>query len=93
MSEPNISDDADTNDARVVVWALQDLTEEIKYLAEQQRISNLIALASLDPRQSLRDQVATDAINTLTDSHVHNVGGWLQLKPEIAQALGVETNA
>lgn len=45
MSARNISDDAESNDGRVIVWALQDVKESLDALVEQQRLANLIALA------------------------------------------------
>lgn len=48
MSERNYSDDAETNDVRVIVWALQDLKESLDSLVEQQRIANLIAAVEIE---------------------------------------------
>ena len=50
-------------------------------LVDQQRVANLIALAG--PRNPiLRDQVAEDAAEAL--------GGWHEVRPEIAAALGIK---
>lgn len=61
-------------------------------LAEQQRIANLIALAQARGR-GLSEQVAADALGALATFHVHenpDMGGWYDLRPEIARALGIE---
>ena len=61
-------------------------------LAEQQRIANLIALAQARGR-GLGEQVAADALGALATFHVHenpDMGGWYDLRSEIARALGIE---
>ena len=61
-------------------------------LVEQQRIANLIALAgSRNP--ILREQVAEDAAEALATFHEHAdlaLGGWHEVRPDIAAALGIE---
>lgn len=74
MSERDYSDDADTNDGRVTVWALQDLKESLDAIAEQLRIANLLEagearVVKLDP---------WDFGSDLPD-----------LKPEVREALGL----
>lgn len=58
-------------------------------LAEQQRIANLIALARLGEHTILREQVSADAAVSLVEYKEHTMGGYFQLKPEIAAALGI----
>ena len=48
MTDRNYSDDAATNDGRVIVWGLQDIKESLDALVEQQRIANLIALGNTE---------------------------------------------
>ena len=64
-------------------------------LVEQQRVANLIALAgSRNP--ILREQVAEDAAEALATFHEHAdlaLGGWHEVRPDIAAALGIETGA
>ena len=61
-------------------------------LVDQQRVANLIALAG--PRNPiLRDQVAEDAAEALATFHEHAdlaLGGWHEVRPEIAAALGIK---
>lgn len=61
-------------------------------LVEQQRVANLIALAgSRNP--ILREQVAEDAAEALATFHEHAdlaLGGWHEVRPDIAAALGIE---
>jgi len=62
-------------------------------LVEQQRIANLIALAT-NIHTPLADQPATDAMGALVDYHPHEndeFGGWFEANPDVAAALGIET--
>lgn len=73
-----------TGDGHVTALALE-------HLVEQLRIANLIALAnSCNPM--LAGQGAMDAASALTvfHEHEHNInGGWNEVVPEIAEALGI----
>lgn len=64
-------------------------------IAEQQRLANMIALASLPAdTPTLGEQVAQDARNALAVYQKHDepdMGGWFQLRPEVADALGIHT--
>ena len=55
-------------------------------LVEQQRIANVIALAN-SANPILSEQVATDAATALAG---RQYGGWFELKPDIAAALGIK---
>jgi hypothetical protein len=78
MSARNISDDADSNDGRVVVWALQDVKESLDALVEQQRIANLIAM-----RASGDSDLSAQGAFGLFD------GARSSLRPEIRKELGL----
>lgn len=73
-------------------WLLAAQALATLALVEQQRIATLIALAeSCHPL--LREQVADDAAATLTVAREHDderLGGWHELAPDIAAALGIE---
>lgn len=61
-------------------------------LVEQQRIANLIALATVPADGVLAAQPAFDARAALVEYREHDnpeMGGWLELRPEIARALGL----
>ena len=66
-------------------------------VAEQLRIANLIALGSIgSAHRVLADQVSADAAKTLAEVHAHEtpeVGGWWQLRPDIATRLGLDGGA
>lgn len=62
-------------------------------LVEQQRIANLIALGVLGEHAILTEQVSEDAAVSLIEHKDHAMGGYFQLKPEIAEALGIEQNS
>ena len=66
-------------------------------VAEQLRIANLIALGSIgSAHRVLADQVSADAAKTLAEFHAHEtpeVGGWWQLRPDIATRLGLDGGA
>ena len=66
-------------------------------VAEQLRIANLVALGSIGAaHRVLADQVSADAAKTLAEFHAHEtpeVGGWWQLRPEIATRLGLDGGA
>jgi hypothetical protein len=67
------------------------LAEAAKALVEQVRIANLVALAN-SHHPVLVGKVATDAADALTEWHSHDdsaLGGWSELRPEVAAALGV----
>ena len=58
-------------------------------IAEQLRIGNLIALGYGDSE----DQARSDARAALVEWHAHEdpaMGGWPEIRPEIAAALGVD---
>ncbi len=71
---------------------IERIAEALEALVEQQRIANLIALAgSRNP--ILRDQVAEDAAEALATFHEHAdlaLGGWHEVRPDIAAALGIK---
>ena len=57
------------------------------------RISNLIALGYGDSEAGT-DQARSDARVALVEWHAHEdpeMGGWPEIRPEIAAALGVES--
>ena len=63
-------------------------------LVEQQRIANLIALGSVERGVLvLSQQPAFDARSTLVEYREHDdpdLGGWLELRPEIKTALNIK---
>ena len=79
MSERNYSDDAETNDGRVIAWGLQDLKESLDSLVEQQRVGNMIALMASAAR-GVAEQT-------------HSVQGYMEmfnrLNPQVIKALGL----
>jgi len=79
MSERNYSDDAETNDGRVIAWGLQDLKESLDSLVEQQRVGNMIALMESAAR-GVADQI-------------HSVQDYMEmfnrLNPQVIKALGL----
>ena len=61
-------------------------------VVEQLRISNLIALGYGDSEAGT-DQARSDARAALVDWHAHEdpeMGGWPEIRPDIAAALGIE---
>ena len=72
--------------AQAVFMAAQ--AEATLALAEQQRIANLIALATAT-HPMLSEQVATDAAHALTEFNEHSMGGYHQASPDVAAALGI----
>lgn len=89
MSERNISDDASTNDGRVVVWAIQDLQKAVEALTEQQRIANVIALETLR-WQRTAERGSYWGADLLWEPPRRNPDGNSTLHPDIAAALGIE---
>ena len=64
-------------------------------IVEQLRISNLIALGYGDSEAGT-DQARSDARAALVNWHAHEdpeMGGWQEIRPEIAAALGIEWNS
>ena len=80
-------------DTTMLTVALEAQAQATLELANQQRISNLIALADpLNPRAET--QIVADARDALTEFHPHDdetLGGWVELRPEIARTLRIET--
>ena len=62
-------------------------------LVERQRIANLIALGILGEHSILTEQVSEDAAISLVEHKEHIMGGYFQLAPEIAAALGIEQDS
>lgn len=63
-------------------------------LAEQQRIANLLALA-VSNNVLLAEQPATDAADALVAYRSHGepgLGGWFELRPDVASALGIDND-
>lgn len=63
-------------------------------LVSQQRLANIIALANSD-HGALNEQVAADAAGALAVFRQHEnpvMGGWYELSPEVAAALGIDLN-
>ena len=61
-------------------------------IVEQLRISNLIALANGDSEAGT-DQARSDARAALVEWHAHEdpeMGGWPEIRPDIAAALGID---
>ena len=79
MSERNYSDDAETNDGRVIVWGMQDIKESLDSLVEQQRVCNMIALMA-------------SAARGVAD-RTHSVQDYMEmfnrLNPQVIKALGL----
>ena len=82
---------------RSLAWSLAAQAHATLAVAEQLRIANLIALGSIgSAHRVLADQVSADAAKTLAEFHAHEtpeVGGWWQLRPEIATRLGLDGGA
>ena len=61
-------------------------------IVEQLRISNLIALGYGDSEAGA-DQARSDARAALVNWHAHEdpeMGGWPEIRPDIAAALGID---
>ena len=61
-------------------------------IVEQLRISNLIALGYGDSEAGT-DQARSDARAALVNWHAHEdpeMGGWPEIRPDIAAALGID---
>ena len=61
-------------------------------IVEQLRIGNLIALANGDSEAGT-DQARSDARVALVEWHAHEdpeMGGWPEIRPDIAAALGID---
>ena len=72
-------------------WILSAQVHATLALVEQQRIANLIALATTS-EVILSEQPAQDARNALVAYREHEnseQGGWFEFHPEIAAALGI----
>ena len=62
-------------------------------IVEQLRIGNLIALGGYGDSEASTDQARSDARAALVEWHAHEdpeMGGWPEIRPEIAAALGIE---
>ena len=62
-------------------------------IVEQLRIGNLIALGGYGDSEAGTDQARSDARAALVEWHAHEdpeMGGWPEIRPEIAAALGIE---
>ena len=62
-------------------------------IVEQLRIGNLIALGGYGDSEAGTDQARSDARVALVEWHAHEdpeMGGWPEIRPEIAAALGIE---
>ena len=79
MSERNYSDDAETNDGRVIVWGLQDLKESLDSLVEQQRVGNMIALMT----------AAARGVAEQTHSVQDYMEMFNRINPQVIKALGL----
>lgn len=80
-----------TNTAVALVLVQAAQAHATLALVEQQRIANLIALAT-NTHTPLADQPATDAMGALVDYHPHEndeFGGWFEANPDVAAALGI----
>lgn len=76
-------------------WALVSIlaaqVEATLALVEQQRLANLLALGTVADGV-LAEQPATDARAALVVYREHDdpdLGGWLDLRPEVARLLGI----
>ena len=79
-------------DATLIASMIDAHRHAVLALVEQQRIANLIALAA-SRNPILREQVAQDAAEALAAFHEHAdlaMGGWHEVHPDIAAALGIE---
>lgn len=79
MSERNYSDDAETNDGRVIVWGLQDIKESLDSLVEQQRVGNMIAVMASAARG-----VADQTYSVQDYMEMFN-----RLNPQVIKSLGL----
>lgn len=78
-------------EAGAMAWCAEAQVHATLALVEQQRIANLIALANSN-HPSMEAQVAEDAVDALTHWNDHentDMGGWRELRPDIAAALGL----
>ena len=80
-----------SRDAGAVVESLLAQAEATLALVEQQRIANLVALADT-LREVPANQIVVDARGVLFVYREHEMGGWVELHPDIAAALGIERN-
>ena len=80
---------AGSTDIGQIMNVLVGQVEATLALVEQQRIANLIALAN-SKNPILSEQVASDAATALIEHHPSEYGGWFELTPDIAAALGIK---
>ena len=62
-------------------------------IVEQLRIGNLIALGGYGDSEAGTDQARSDARAALVEWHAHedpDMGGWPEIRPDIAAALGID---
>ena len=62
-------------------------------IVEQLRIGNLIALGGYGDSEAGTDQARSDARAALVEWHAHEdpeMGGWPEIRPDIAAALGID---
>ena len=63
-------------------------------IVEQLRIGNLIALGGYGDSEAGTDQARSDARVALVEWHAHEdpeMGGWPEIRPDIAAALGIDS--
>lgn len=86
--------DEGQTEATMVTVALVIQARATLEVAEQLRIANLIKLGALGNHILLADQPSIDAAEALTEYVDHEMGGYFQLRPDIARALQIdkETN-